>query len=420
MPLFYDRGMGKRGHIQIHRMFRLAAACVLALLLLLVSLRSSGMDWKSFREEAAGTAGRIQSLFPGRGYLREGTEGAVTASSGIRDAASGEPVLVLDHDTNTNACYYLEQIEKELRKNYPQLYRCLARAEEGRPNAYIIPGMVQTATLSAADGTPGVSTAMDPQGLAITTHYLIISAYSKDLQYNSVLYVLDRATGAYIKTIVLPGTPHVGGIAYDPVAKRLWIADSRGEKSRLCALDQRTLDKVDFARDGKVCVYDAIVPIDNPKDAAFIAYYEDSIYAGSFEREGGGIMVRYPLGERRLPGGKEEDIVRSAKTATLMQGVTPYGDRLIFSQSWGPADSRLVLYENESTDYVEETKKGEMTLPPYLEQIVCDGEDLYILFESPAAKYRRNEDITHVDRVLRLNLRKMQGSAQTRQRGMER
>lgn len=344
------------------------------------------------------------SLRPVRLMDTAGAAGTIGEAAGTAGEQTDAPPVVLDHDTNTNACYYLSEIEEELRAQYPQLYRCIADRREGRPNAYVIPGMIQTATLRADDQTPGVSTAMDPQGLAVTDHYLVISAYSKDLAYNSVLYVLDRADGSYVKTIVLPGTPHAGGIAYDPVAKRLWIADSRGPKSRLCALDQQTLERTDFARDQKAVVYDAVVPIDEPADAAFLAYREDHLYVGSFERMGGGIMVRYPLRADRLPSGRREDIVRSARTATLMQGVAPYGSELIFSQSWGPADSHMSFYDEGEPDYTENTRKGEMTVPPYLEQIVCDGEDLYILFESPAAKYRQNPDITHVDRVLRLSL----------------
>ena len=45
--------------------------------------------------------------------------------------------------------------------------------------------------------------------------------------------------------------------------------------------------------------------------------------------------------------------------------------------------------------------------PPYLEQIYADKDSLYTIFESATEVYRTREDITKVDRVLQLNLKKM-------------
>ncbi len=43
---------------------------------------------------------------------------------------------------------------------------------------------------------------MTPQGLSFLEDYVVISAYSNGGGFNSVLWVLDKKTGEYIKTIV--------------------------------------------------------------------------------------------------------------------------------------------------------------------------------------------------------------------------
>ncbi|WP_308858247.1 hypothetical protein [Lacticaseibacillus paracasei] len=44
-------------------------------------------------------------------------------------------------------------------------------------------------------------------------------------------------------------------------------------------------------------------------------------------------------------------------------------------------------------------------MPPYLEQIVADGNDLYVLFESASTHYRQADLEFHADRVLKLDLK---------------
>ena len=70
---------------------------------------------------------------------------------------------------------------------------------------------------------------MTPQGITIAGKYILLTAYDGEHEHASVVYVLDKKTGKYLKTIQVAGRPHLGGIAYDPVAKNIWVTGSMGK-----------------------------------------------------------------------------------------------------------------------------------------------------------------------------------------------
>lgn len=48
------------------------------------------------------------------------------------------------------------------------------------------------------------------QGICTAEGYLLISAYCSEQKHSSVIYVLNEGTGAFVKTMVLPDSSHVG------------------------------------------------------------------------------------------------------------------------------------------------------------------------------------------------------------------
>ena len=61
------------------------------------------------------------------------------------------------------------------------------------------------------------------RGITASEDCLFISAYCHAHKHNSVIWVLDKASGEFVKEIVLEGRPHVGSLAYDGDHGNLWI-----------------------------------------------------------------------------------------------------------------------------------------------------------------------------------------------------
>ena len=90
------------------------------------------------------------------------------------------------------------------------------------------------------------------------------------------------------------------------------------------------------------------------------------------------------------------------------QGMAFYNDKLLLSHSFGILPSRIVFYEqSDKRLYVNENSARSCRMPEMIEQIVVDGDNLYVLFESGAYAYRGYAGNV-VDRVLKLDLTKME------------
>ncbi|KQB81888.1 hypothetical protein [Leuconostoc lactis] len=66
---------------------------------------------------------------------------------------------------------------------------------------------------------------MTPQSLTLNDKYIFVSAYDHTRQLNSVLFLIDRKTHQWIKTITLPTRAHVGGITIDDRTQTLYLSD---------------------------------------------------------------------------------------------------------------------------------------------------------------------------------------------------
>ena len=94
------------------------------------------------------------------------------------------------------------------------------------------------------------------------------------------------------------------------------------------------------------------------------------------------------------------------------QGMAFYDDKLLLSHSFGILPSRIVFYEqSDKRLYVNENSARSYRMPEMIEQIVVEGDELYVLFESGAYAYRGYAGNV-VDRGLKLNLIKMEESYQ--------
>lgn len=213
----------------------------------------------------------------------------------------------------------------------------------------LMPGLAHTRSFDAWEGLPAMSRHMVPQGVAVSDKWIFVSAYDGAYQTNSVIYMIDKATGKLAKTLVLEGQPHVGGLAYDDTVDRLWIATRKGKAAQLASVSLEQLEAYK-AEDNKLLEYDTQISIAGPKRASFVEYFEGSLYVGYFDVAGPGILCRYRL----TWGGELLDEVANSPTETWeiptrAQGIALTKDYVFVSQSYGVESSRLYVYERQNT-----------------------------------------------------------------------
>lgn len=89
---------------------------------------------------------------------------------------------------------------------------------------YILPGLATTSYDDYVDGYTECRN-LCPQGICFAENYMLTTAYCVDGTHNSCVFVFDRVSGAYLKTIVLATKAHVGGITYD--GSNVWICNAK-------------------------------------------------------------------------------------------------------------------------------------------------------------------------------------------------
>lgn len=253
--------------------------------------------------------------------------------------------------------------------------------------------------------------AMTPQGLTLTEDYLLISAYCHDHQHRSIIYVLDRITGVRIKTVILPDLPHAGGLAYDPLHKKIWISNTAGKHAAVATIALDDIEKYD--KDPITIAYQQKIVLKELPRASALTYDQGYLYVALFTLNEQGNFCCYPIDDKgNLETLTEDSFVKSPydtlNIPQKIQGVAIYKNLLLLSQSWGKQSGKIFVFDiNSTADFsnLDEALKIIET-PPYLEQIYVDGDQLYALFESGASAYRKKTPYV-MKNVLQADLKKL-------------
>lgn len=344
--------------------------------------------------------------------------------------------------TSTNSVYSDEEFKSTL-EGYGfggafDLDRVVAQS-------YVIPGLYATKTLSG-DKDPAVCSSMVPQGVCEAEGYVLVSAYCASKKHNSVVYVIDKDSHEFVKEVVLRGTPHVGGIAFDPKARNVWLCGYNDQTKVAYAnvLPLADIESYSLDESSAPCDYSNSYPVYTMERTSFIDYYDESLYIGNFvgDQDDISTVQIFPLGDdgkpytlgslrdflkngltedgrRQLRGylrgdvdevtsdrGLGDDALVPADVTFIngkTQGFTVDKTYSALSQSSGPADSKLYVFQNEDNvfDSLRTTDNAidSFTLPPMLEQITISGNRLYLCFESGAYAYRARLN-PKIDRIV--------------------
>ena len=226
-----------------------------------------------------------------------------------------------------------------------------------------------------------------------------------------------------MKTIQVSGSPHLGGIAYDPTAKNIWVTGSQDDSSALMSFSLKKLEKYSYNKKKQPIQYDNVIALPTIERASCVTYYDNQLFVGFFNTDGQGQIASYPIARSgNFKGTITSDQIKavtgqvswalgsgSASMDRQIQGIAFYQNWIILSQSYGSKDSKLYFFPISALNYLDEgnAEKG-VVMPPYLEQIYVQNGQLLMLFESGAKAYARDQ-IMIVDRILSANINALLG-----------
>lgn len=272
-----------------------------------------------------------------------------------------------------------------------------------------IPGLVSTEV--AGD----ISNQMVPQGICIAGDYMLVTAYD-NRGAKSVMYVLSNQNPKerqLLTTIVLPDVNHVGGIAYD--GRRVWIAKSTTQKCSV--IDFNVIEQAAKSGESSYFLKNYTQNVDCNAVASFITYHDKRIWVGTYsnEKKEKGILRSYDVVEdEQLKLVKREEITipEFANGVAFMEdGGKTY---MAVATSKGRYHHSEVYFYRVAKDIHSGNNLyysyGSKEFPPMAEELVCDGENTYFMFESSATCYS-TEKYTRcnylVDRICALSTAKL-------------
>lgn len=359
---------------------------------------------------AAGAAGFLAYHY----YQQKQTQAQFYARPAVKLAKDG---------TNINPVWQSAAAYRHrLHKKYPDLYVAAFKTPKSSPIGFnaVVPGLSRTKSLDLTSGKVKSGSAMTPQGLVAAGPYLLISAYDGRHQQASVIYCLDKQTGSYLKTIQVPGKPHLGGLAYDPVGKNIWLTGENSSGSALMAIPLAAIRK---HQGEKTIAYQQVINLPTLERASTVTYFDNQLFVGFFNTYDRGKVAAYPLARSgTFKNSIASDRIKSvtgqatwsmgAGSTTMdrqIQGIAFYHDLILLSQSYGSQDSKLYIFPVSAINNLDEKNAQKViSFPPYLEQVAVQNGQLLCLFESGSKLYARKE-IMVMDRILSVNIMALLG-----------
>ncbi len=250
---------------------------------------------------------------------------------------------------------------------------------------------------------------MVPQGICIAGDYMLVTAYDNvrhmprqkkgaSLANPSVLYVLSNeepSARRLLATIVLPDANHVGGVAFD--GENVWIAKSTDRECSMISYATIQQAVKEGAGSYALPAYDQNVPCGNV--ASFLTWHDGKLWVGTYinRKNGKGKLRSYQAVKEEAEGGvsyrlemQEEIEIPGYANGVAFAEIGRKTYMAVTTSKGRYFHSRVCLYQ-----VTEDAETGEKRyecyssrkFPPMAEELVCDGERAYFLFESSATCY---------------------------------
>ena len=245
--------------------------------------------------------------------------------------------------------------------------------------SYVKPGMINT----NVGGFNSYN--MCPQATTFAGKYLLMSAYDRAEEENSVIYVMSKSTRKLVTTLVLPDQYHVGGMAYD--GTNLWISHGNS----VAAIKYTTIASAASKKKAYANVnYAAVVKVETA--ASYLAYYKGLLWVGVCYERGNQPLYSYTIGSK---SGTPTLTVKDKKMMpSRVQGIAFLKDgSLVLSRS--NLYTKGAPYYIAQLEYYKPTWSGKTIKalgkcknvcqqPTMNEGIAVNGSYLYVAYESPA------------------------------------
>ncbi len=270
-----------------------------------------------------------------------------------------------------------------------------------------VPGLKATDILGKSCGQ------MVPQGICIAGDYMLITAYdsgeitgknTRRKMYPSALYVLSNQNPKerrLLTTIILPDVNHVGGVAFD--GANVWIAKSTDRQCSVISYE-RIREAVDSGKSSvELLNYDQNVPCG--VIASFVTWHDNKLWVGTYTNRISGngwlrsFQVEKETGVPKENGESGHSFTLQKQDEIVIPGFAngasfvKRGEKtyLAVTTSRGRYfDSRVYFYEVHQDIYTGKNvyySYSSCRFPPMAEELICDGDSTYFLFESSATCY---------------------------------
>lgn len=360
-------------------------------------------------------------------------------------------IVESNYDTYVNEIYTAKQVPKWSADQEPLLTQAafnqtvakysknqLSKATLKKARTVIVPGLHGAWSLNYQTKKAAFGSNWIPQGLAENQQSYFISAYDGNHQLNSLIFVVDKSTGKYQKSLILPRKSHVGGLAVDEDHDLLWVSDDTNQSARIRAISFKQIDQYDAVKSQKPIGAKQIAPLRWASRSSGLVYFKNNLLIVKYGRETGshsvvdiavnaktGLVQKSSMRTVKLtkqltnqltknnsPAAyakimQDQKIIKSYTTGfKRMQGlaVVPFEDSsavlTLYTQSNGQAASNLIINIadfNQQLDFnqikkLNQPSKSESTikLPPSVEQISVDPQNhkISLIFEGAAREYR--------------------------------
>ncbi len=306
-------------------------------------------------------------------------------------------IILVSTDVSASAALLTTQTFADKVNYATSLERFVEFSGKASDGAFIIPGLNSTVSYDNEFSCFSTASTMVPQAICSVGHFTLITAYDSDESSKSVIYVLDYNKNL-VKTLILPDSYHVGGIAYDINNKLILITKASRRCVAVISLDDfykylsfgGSFVKIDYTVSQSVS--------NNPiGSASGVSYHNGYVFLSSFGTGNNSVVYCYtPV----------YDAINQTYTLyynykfyvpNYTQGitVTNYKEqtRLFISVSYGRNESKAT-YCSYLYTYIFDEATGARTLdniiacPPMLQPTYCKGGKLYCLFESASEIYK--------------------------------
>ncbi|MGN1166984.1 MAG: Ig-like domain-containing protein [Lachnospiraceae bacterium] len=324
-----------------------------------------------------------------------------------------------DGNTSTESLYEEDYQNFLSQSNGWDIFKEFSNCAYSSDLTYIIPGIRQT---NMANGK--VCTEMVPQGTCVAGEFLLISAYDSGKENNSVIYVMDKNTGKYKKTIVLKDMKaHVGALAYNEEEGMIYIADSN-KGNVWCLPLSEVRSKVKTKNDAEFVELSQSFSV--TATPSFLTYYRGKLFVGQYHQKKStesqkkaqqkSYMEAYKVsGEYKSNPQKCMEMKLPLKSQGV-QFIDFNGKTYLFCSCSGGRKNKSILYvykinrtNEDAFSFVNINGKENVSvnMPNMSEDVERIGNNFYTCFESAAYKYQmdKNDRCPYpLDRITRTSL----------------